>query len=55
MFCFASTASQPLWIARVLGDQSLLCAGENTSRLIERWDELDDAVKTEIAELRRHW
>ncbi len=28
--------------------------GELTCRLIERWDELDDAVKTEIAELLRH-
>ena len=52
MFCLASTAPQPLWIATVLGDQSLLYAGENTCRFIERWDELDDAVKTEIAGLR---
>jgi len=28
-----------------------LSLGELTCRLIERWDELDDAVKTEIAEL----
>ena len=30
-----------------------LCLGELTCRLIERWDELDDAVKAEIAELLR--
>ena len=30
-----------------------LSLGELTCRLIERWDELDDAVKTEIAELLR--
>ena len=28
-----------------------LSLGELTCRLIERWDELDDAVKTEIAAL----
>ena len=28
-----------------------LSLGELTCRLIERWDELDDAVKAEIAEL----
>ena len=30
-----------------------LSLGELTSRLIERWGELDDEVKTEIAELLR--
>jgi len=32
-----------------------LSLGELTCRLIERWDELDDAVKTEIAELLSCW
>ena len=31
-----------------------LSLGELTCRLIERWDELDNAVKTEIAELLSH-
>ena len=31
-----------------------LSLGELTCRLIERWDELDDGVKTEIAELVSH-
>ena len=31
-----------------------LSLGELTCRLIERWDELDDAVKTEIADLLSH-
>ena len=31
-----------------------LSLGELTCRLIERWDELDDTVKTEIAELLKH-
>ena len=30
-----------------------LSLGELTCRLIERWDELDDVVKAEIAELLR--
>ena len=30
-----------------------LALGELTCRLIERWDELDDVVKAEIAELLR--
>ena len=30
-----------------------LSLGELTCRLIERWDELDDGVKAEIAELLR--
>ena len=31
-----------------------LSLGELTCRLIERWDELDDGVKVEIAELLSH-
>ena len=31
-----------------------LSHGELTCRLIERWDELDDGVKVEIAELLSH-
>ena len=31
-----------------------LSLGELTCRLIERWDELDDAVKTEIADILSH-
>ena len=44
---------------RVLGITGItagpnLSLGELTCRLIDRWDELGDAVKTEIAELLSH-
>ena len=40
-------------VLRITGIPAGPKAGPNvfTCRLIERWDELDDAVKTEIAEL----
>tara|TARA_Y100000994_G_scaffold146598_1_gene119930 strand:- start:141 stop:440 length:300 start_codon:yes stop_codon:yes gene_type:complete len=32
-----------------------LSLGELTRRLIDRWDEIADGVKAEIAELVKHW
>ena len=48
--CVSPTNNRVLRIAGIKAGPNL-SLGELTCRLIERWDELDDAVKTEIAAL----
>ena len=50
--CVSSTNNRVLRITGITAGPNL-SLGELTCRLIDRWDELDDGVKAEIAELVR--
>ena len=52
--CVSPTNNRVLRITGIPAGPNL-SLGELTCRLIERWDELDESVKAEIAELLRRW